>query len=198
MLLCDEKRPFVPILACAKVSRGRKGRYHEENGQGGPSPQAPSSRLARFLEARRSRSHLAAGKPVREPDHRSPRTLVPQAHSSVLDRHGLVDPRATDRAISRGLRAAFLHVLPAAALRRHLSGADPSHPAGGHDGVCRLLVLPATDHSETSGDGLDMVRLDGLRGRWFAGGRPANKRQREVLGQSRSRQDPSTSGGSPD
>lgn len=50
------------------------------------------------------------------------RTLVLQARSPVLDRHGLVDPRAVDRAVSRELRTAFLHVLPTPSLRRSAFG----------------------------------------------------------------------------
>jgi len=191
MLLCDEKRPFLPILACAKVSRGRKERCHEENGQGGPSPQAPSSKLARILEACRARSHLAAYEPVRQPIDRSPVALVHQAHTPVLDRYGLVDPGAADRAVSRGFRAAFLHVLSTPSVRENLSGIDPSDSTDGHGGVYRLLALPASDHSEARGCVLDLVWLDGLRGGRFAGGRPPDKTQRETPGQSRSRQDSS-------
>ncbi len=50
MPVADEKRPFLPILACGKRTRGRKERF-DEDGQGGPSPQTSSSRLAQFLES---------------------------------------------------------------------------------------------------------------------------------------------------
>jgi len=126
MLLCDEKRPFLLILACATVSRGRKGRCHEENGQGGPSSQTPSSRLARILEARRARSHLAAGERVYQPNDRSPAALIHQAHTLVQDHHGLVDPETADRAVSRGFRAAFLHVLLTPSVLHRFTGYNPA------------------------------------------------------------------------
>ena len=190
-ILSHEKRPFLPIQACATVSRGRKGRHHEDHGHGGPSLQAPSSRLARILEPRRARSHLAAVEPWPTTIVRSPAALVHQAYTPSLGHHGLVDPGAVDRAISRGCRASFPYVLPTPSVWRNLPGADTGDPAGRHGGVCRLLARPASDHSESCGSGLDLVWLDGLGGRWFAGRRPADPAQREALGQSRSRQDSS-------
>ena len=182
MILCYEKRPFVPILACAKVSRGRKERCHEENGQGGPSPQAPSSKLGRILEARRARSHLAACKPVRKSNDRSPVALVHQAHTPVLDHHGLVDPGATERTVSRGFRAAFLHVLSTPSLRANLSGVDPVDSAGGHGGVYRLLALlrqtiPKRVGTAWTWFGWTVFAVDGSRG-----DAPRTKRNEKLLG----------------
>ena len=198
MLLGDENSPFLPIVACAKPRHDRKGRYHEENGQGGPSPQASSSELARILETRRARSHLAAGEPVRQPNVRSPAGLVHQTSASVLDLHGLVAAGTTYPTISRRFRADLPPVLSTPSVRQNLSGVDPGDWANGAGGVYRVWAMPASDDSESRGHCLDLVWLDGLRGRWFASGRAADPTQRETLGQSRPRQDASASGGSLD
>src|SRR3989304_413731 len=158
MVSPNKKRSFLPTLPCAITGRGRKERvYAQEDDQGGSSSQAPSSRMARFLETFDPRSDVARTPRACEEGEGSPHPLVAQAHPPVLGGDGLVDPGAVDRAVSRRTRDAVGDVLPPPAVRRELSGTDPGDPAVRGGPVSPVLESPSRDSSETSGFGLDLV-----------------------------------------
>src|SRR3989304_3466998 len=122
----NKKRSFLPTLPCAKTGRGRKERaYAEEDDQGGASPKASSSRMARFLETFDPPSGVARNPRACEERDGSPHPLVAQAHPPVLGSDGLVDPGAVDRAVSRRTRAAVGDVLPPPAAPTKKPGEKP-------------------------------------------------------------------------
>ena len=191
MVSPNKKRSFLPTLPCAKTGRRRKERwYAEEDGHGGSSSQAPSAGMAGFLEAFGTRSDVARTPTACEERDGSPHPLVAQAHHSVLVDDGLVDPGTTHGAVSRGARDPLANVLPPPAVRRELSGTHPGDAAGRGRPVSRLLGSPSGDGSETSGFGLEVVRVDSLRRGRLVDRRAADPPQRKNPGKSGPRHPP--------
>ena len=176
-----KKRSFEPILACAITSRGRKERL-DDDGQGGPSPQVSSSRLARILESGGARWGLAALRREHPAALGSPDALVRQVCGAVLDGGGMVGAGRVDRTFPGRLGSVGAPVSPSATPGDLVPEFDQGHRPLGGPPPASILVQPPPESSAADRRALALVWLDGARRGRFADRCSADPFQRTGFG----------------